>query len=130
MLIDLRDKLQPIGRLDVLDDVAEKAKAYLSKLPKDQVTAQRLREQSVMLDDLGDVLVAQGKLAGALDNYQSSLRIRKFLTDHNPSNLDWQRDLAVSDNKVGDTFASQGRLNEALEKYRVALDICRHLTQQ
>jgi eukaryotic-like serine/threonine-protein kinase len=29
MLYDLRDKLEPIGRLDVLDDVAKKAKGYL-----------------------------------------------------------------------------------------------------
>ena len=30
----LRDKLEPIGRLDVLDDVAKKAKESLDRLPK------------------------------------------------------------------------------------------------
>ena len=37
MLYDLRDKLEPIGRLDVLDDVAKKAKEYLDRLPKELV---------------------------------------------------------------------------------------------
>jgi hypothetical protein len=32
MLYDLRDKLVPIGRLDVLNDVARKAKEYLARL--------------------------------------------------------------------------------------------------
>ena len=49
MLYDLRDKLEPIGRLDVLDDVAKKAKEYFDRLPKELVTASRLEEQTGML---------------------------------------------------------------------------------
>jgi hypothetical protein len=41
MRYDLRAKLQPIGRLEVLDDVAKKAKEYLDRLPKELVTAPR-----------------------------------------------------------------------------------------
>jgi hypothetical protein len=53
MLFDLRDKLQPIGRLDVLDGVAEKAKRYLDSLPKELITAPRLRQQAVIRGNLG-----------------------------------------------------------------------------
>ena len=63
------DKLEPIGRLDVLDDVATKAKEYLGRLPKELVTALLLKQQTAMLGNLGDVLVAQGELQGALDAY-------------------------------------------------------------
>jgi hypothetical protein len=96
MLYDLRDKLEPIGRLDVLDDVAKKAKEYLDRLPKEPVTTSRLEEQAAMLDNIGNVLVAQGKLQDALDAYQQGLAIVKHLADQNKSNAVWQRDLSVN----------------------------------
>jgi hypothetical protein len=52
MLYDLHDKLQPIGRLDVLDDVAKKAKGYLDRLPKKLVTASRVEQQAALLGNL------------------------------------------------------------------------------
>jgi hypothetical protein len=67
MLHDLRDKLQPIGRLDALDDVAKNAKEYLDRLPKELMNPSRLSQQADLLNNLGDVLVAQGKLPEALD---------------------------------------------------------------
>jgi hypothetical protein len=76
MLHDLHDKLQPIGRLDVMDDVAKKAKEYLDNVPKELETASSLAQQAAMLDNLGDVRVAQGKLQEALDLYQQTLKIR------------------------------------------------------
>jgi eukaryotic-like serine/threonine-protein kinase len=130
MLIDLRNKLETIGRLDVLNDVAQKAKVYLDKLPKDRVTSLNLREQSIVQDNLGDVLVAQGNLAGALEKYRLSERIRKFLTDRDTSNLDWQRDLAVAYNKLGDTLLAQGDLAQALQNYKAALTITKHITEK
>jgi eukaryotic-like serine/threonine-protein kinase len=95
MLHNLRDKLRPIGRLDALDDVAKKAKEYLDNLPKDLITASRLKQKIAMLDNLGDVRVAQGKLQDALDGYQQSLTIAKRLAEQDKSNARWQRDLPV-----------------------------------
>jgi eukaryotic-like serine/threonine-protein kinase len=86
MLYDLRDKLAPIGRLGVLDDVAEKAKEYLDRLPKELVTAARLEQRVGILTNLGDVLEAQGKLQEALDAYQEGLTIAKRLADQDKSN--------------------------------------------
>ena len=107
MLYDLRDKLQPIGRLDVLGDVAKKAKEYLDRLPKELVTPSRLDQQAAMLGNLGEVLVAQGKLQEALDAYQQDLAIAKRLAEQDQSNEGWQRDLGVSYEKVGDVLEAQ-----------------------
>ncbi|MBV8378004.1 MAG: hypothetical protein JO279_13495, partial [Verrucomicrobia bacterium] len=93
MLFDLRDKLEPIGRLAILDDVVRKAKEYLDGLPKDLVTASRLRQQAVMLENLGNVLVAQGKLDQALEVYQQSRNILQKLSQQDPANSGWQREL-------------------------------------
>jgi tetratricopeptide (TPR) repeat protein len=50
----------------------------------------------VTLNNLGDVLRAQGKLQEALEVYEQGLALAKRLTDQDKSNLLWQRDFAVS----------------------------------
>ncbi|MEY2536312.1 MAG: hypothetical protein QOG67_52, partial [Verrucomicrobiota bacterium] len=104
MLYDLRDKLKPIGRLDVLDDVAKKAKEYLDSLPKELITPLRLEQQAAMSSNLGDVLVGQGKLQEALEAYQQALTIAKALAEQDKTNSGWQRDLSVSYDKVGNVL--------------------------
>jgi hypothetical protein len=118
MLFDLRDKLQPIGRLNVLDDVVKKAKEYFDTLPKELVTSPRLRHQEVILNNLGDVLEAQGKLPEALEAYQQTLTILKRLAEQDRSNVGWQRDLSVSYENVGGVLAAQGKITEALKSYQ------------
>jgi serine/threonine-protein kinase len=130
MLYDLRDKLEPIGRLDVLDDVAKKAKEYLDRLPKELVTASRLRQQATMLNNLGDVLVAQGKLPEALDAYQNGLAIAKRLAEQDKTNTGWQRSLSVSYERVGDVLVAQGKLQEALDAYQQSLKIRQTLAER
>jgi hypothetical protein len=114
MLYDLRDKLEPTGRLDVLDDVAKKAKEFLDAQPKEPVPASRLEQQAGMLNNLGDVLVAQGKLQEAFDAYQQSLNIRKRLVDADKLDPPRQRDLSVSYEKVGDVLLAGVSVIDAL----------------
>ena len=130
MLFDLRDKLQPIGRLNILDDVTKKAKEYLERLPKDLLSTQRLQEQNVMLRNLGDVLVLQGKLQEAMDVYRQGLATAKRLTEQDKSNASWQRELAASYERVGNALEAQGKLPEALDVYQQSLNIQRTLAEQ
>jgi hypothetical protein len=101
MLTNLRDKLKPIGRLDVLNDVVKRAKEYLDGLPKELLTTSRLLQESLILNNLGDVLSAQGKLQESLDDDQQFFAIAKRLTERDKSNSDWQRDLIVALVRVG-----------------------------
>jgi class 3 adenylate cyclase/tetratricopeptide (TPR) repeat protein len=130
MLHDLRDKLQSIGRLDVLDDVAQKAKEYLDRLPKELVTPSRLKQQAAMLGNLGDVRVAQGKLTEALEAYQEYLSIMKRLVEQDRSNSSWQQDLLASYDKAGGVLVDQGKLSEALEIYQQSLVTAKALAEQ
>jgi tetratricopeptide (TPR) repeat protein len=130
MLTDLSNKLRPIGRLDLLNDVAKSAKKYLDGLPKELVNAARQRQQSVTLNDLGDVLSAQGKLPEALEVYKQSLAIKKSLTEQDKSNQGRLRDFALSFEKVGDVLVAQGKLQEALETYEQQLTIAQQLSEQ
>jgi tetratricopeptide (TPR) repeat protein len=130
MLFDLRDKLQPIGRLNVLDDVVKKAKEYLDSLSKELLTPSRLRQRAVMLQSLGDVLVAQGKLPEAMGFYQQILPISKGLVDQDKSNLDRLWDVSVGYKKVGDVLVAQGKLSEAFDVYQQSLAIAERLADQ
>jgi hypothetical protein len=48
----------------------------------------------VSLNKIGDVLSAQGDLAGALNSHRESLEIRERLAKQGPGNALWQGDLA------------------------------------
>jgi len=54
------------------------------------------RDLSVSHDRVGDVLVAQGNLPGALEAFRRSLALRERLAAADPGNAGWQRDLWVS----------------------------------
>ena len=53
------------------------------------------RDLSVTYNRIGDVLMAQGKLAEALKSYRDSLAIAERLAKADPGNAGWQRDLSV-----------------------------------
>jgi hypothetical protein len=66
------------------------------------------RDLSFSYDNVGDVLVKQGKLGEALDAYQQSLAIRQILAEQDKSNPDSQRALILSLYQVGATAATIG----------------------
>lgn len=85
------------------------------------------RELAVSHNNVGGVLLKQGKGDGALHEYRSSLYIRKRLLAAEPSNTGWQRDLSMSHNNVGDVLLAQGKGAEALDAYRASLKIAEDL---
>jgi tetratricopeptide (TPR) repeat protein len=81
----------------------------------------------VSYDRVGDVQVKQGDLAGAEKSYRDSLAIREPLAQSDPSNAEWQRDLAVSYDYIGGVQMAQGNLAGTQKSYRVGLAIRRAL---
>jgi len=77
--------------------------------------------------NVGNVLVAQGKLEEALKAYRDGLAIFERLAAADRSNTLWQRDLSVPANRVGDVLVAQGKLEEALKAYRDSLAIAERL---
>ena len=72
---------------------------------------------------VGDVQVAQGDLAAALQSYGDTLAIAERLAQSDPGNAGWQRDLSVSYDSIGDVQDAQGNLAAALKSYRDGLAI-------
>ena len=72
------------------------------------------RDLSVSQEKIGDVLLAQGDLAGALRAFRESLAVRERLAAADPSNAGWQRDLSVSLTQMAQLHERQGDRAEAL----------------
>jgi len=127
----LDDRLAIEGRLQPRRDLLEAAREGIARLlSEDPENAGWQRDLSVSHNKVGDVLVAQGALGGALEAYRASLGIAEQLVGQDPGNAGWQRDLAVSHNKVGDVLVAQGALGGALEAYRASLGIRERLAAQ
>src|SRR5205823_4512079 len=65
MVGDLRTRLTPIGRLDVLDEVGRKALGYFAAVPESELSSEELFRRAQALHQLGEVRMDQGNLAGA-----------------------------------------------------------------
>ena len=125
MLGDLRDKLQPLGKLDLLDLVATKATAYYDR--RTPITARDRHERSVALVHVGDVRLAQGQSATALARYCEGLALAEVLAALEPNNIPLQRDLEVKHDRVGEALGIRGDSVGALAEYRADMAIAERL---
>jgi tetratricopeptide (TPR) repeat protein len=118
MMGDLHRKLDPIGRLDVLDAAAGRAMAYMSTLRPEMMTAGELAQNATALDHLGEVRMAQGKLPEALQAFEQSLLIAHTASQKEPNNLEVRFTLGQSQFWVGEAHRRMGNSTGALAKMR------------
>ena len=98
---------RPCGGAEVLPATASRSQTgWRSPIPATPAGSAISRCRT---NKVGDVLVAQGDLAGALKAYRDSLAIADRLAKSDPGNAGWQRDLSVSYDKVGDVQVGAGR---------------------
>jgi serine/threonine-protein kinase len=76
-VVDLYEKLESLGRLDVLDAVGDAATKYFAAVPPDELSEAELLRRSQMLHQIGDVRIKQGNLAGAAAPMEQSLARRR-----------------------------------------------------
>jgi tetratricopeptide (TPR) repeat protein/tRNA A-37 threonylcarbamoyl transferase component Bud32 len=126
MLGDLHDKLQPLGKTELLDAVATKAIAYYHRRTDLESTEER-HQLGVALTNLGDVLVDEGHSAEALAQYRSSLALGEMLLVLEPGDRRWLKAVATRHERIGDVLVSQGDNATALGEYRNQLAIATQL---
>ena len=73
MVGDLRDKLEPIGKLDVLDGVGSRVLAYYSKQDTSQLSDDALVQRSQALNLMAEVAFNRGNLAEAEGLYRQAM---------------------------------------------------------
>jgi tetratricopeptide (TPR) repeat protein len=69
MLVDLRKRLDPVGKLDLLDSLGEKALAYYNRQNAERLDAQSLARRSRAMHLVGEIREQRGQLDDALAAY-------------------------------------------------------------
>jgi eukaryotic-like serine/threonine-protein kinase len=123
LTIDLRDKLKPIGRLDLLADVNQRVEGYYNAFPNTDDRPEAQQQRAVALTNDGDVFLDEGKMSQALKSYQQALLIHQRLVRLLPNNAEVESDLAQIDQKLGMIAEGQANLAEADRNYQEALAI-------
>ncbi len=107
MLGDLKDKLEPIGRLDALDGVGARVLAYYSKQDASQLTDAALSQRSKALSLMAQVADARGDSQTALKLYNQATAGTAEAMRRDPTNAQAIFDHAQNVFYVGQ-FAQRG----------------------
>ncbi|MBL8344610.1 MAG: protein kinase [Rubrivivax sp.] len=121
MLGDLRKKLQPVGRLDVLDAVGERALAYYAAQEASSLDADALARRARALHLIGEIAELRGQAAEARQRFAEAARSTAELLARAPNDPQRVYEHAQSEFWVAEAARRNGRPDEAqagLERYR------------
>lgn len=127
MVGDLREKLAPVGRLDILDSIGAKAMDYFAAVPEEELSDQELLSRSKVLSQIGSIRIDQGKLTEALPPLQESLALARVLAQRAPADPQRQFELGQSLFWVGYAEWLQGDLAGALGNFQRYLAVSQEL---
>lgn len=130
MVGDLRSKLEPLGKLDILDAAGEKALRYYSSLNLDQLTSAELVQNAKVLDQIGEVRIAQGKLPVAVKAFEQSILLSERASRRQPGNDELKLAVGTSHFWIGDAFRMLGDPARALAHFQQYLDISEALSKR
>jgi tetratricopeptide (TPR) repeat protein len=129
MLGDLRKKLDPVGRLDVLDSVGEKALAYYARQETDRLDANALGRRSRALQLIGEIRESRGQLDQAQLAFQQAADTTARLLALAPNDAPRIFDHAQSVYWVGHMAWQRARRPEAERSFRRYLELANRLVQ-
>jgi tetratricopeptide (TPR) repeat protein len=118
MLGDLKDKLEPIGRLDALDAVGGRALAYFEKQDKSELSDEALAQRARALTLIGEIANTRGDLDGALRRYREAFASTAEAVRRHPDDPQRLFDHAQNVFYVGQISYQRGALKDAEAAWR------------
>lgn len=123
MLGDLRERLEEVGRLDLLDSVTHSARAYFDHLPQTEWNASSTRNHAWTLKYYADVARKLGRTEDADTAYFSHADMLRRLHFDSPQQAALTREYAQALGEVGKVWETRGDLIKAESIYRSQLDL-------
>lgn len=117
MLGDFADKLRPIGRLDLLDSVSDKALGYLTASAGDDMSATALTQRAKALQVLAEVRVARGSPQEALEALNGARTILLRQQKATPNQWEVVKNLGANAFWRGQIHLNQSRWDEAHQSF-------------
>ncbi len=130
MLGDLRERLEPIGKLDVLDAVGDKALDYFSQLEGVDITPEVTLKHALAIRQIGEVQMARGNHEAALEAFQRSVSTLKAIRRDHPAVPRVSFEVAQSEFWIGNVHYEQSELVLAREGFQRYLDEARGLLRE
>jgi serine/threonine-protein kinase len=127
MLVDLREKLEPLGKLGILDAAAQRSLGYFASLDPERLTVTDLVRNAKALHQLGDVRIVQGELDEAMKAFQQSLKLTEAAVRREPGNAQAQLAYGTSHFWMGNAHRLRNDLPPALVHWRKYLEIAEKL---
>ncbi len=130
MLGDLRSRLEPIGRLDVLDAVGDQAMDYFGSLEKDELTPEAQLGSARALRQIGEVRLSQGDLDRAFDAFSLSKAQARRLLDSDADAEPVEIELGQSHFWVGYVHLERGEVEMARSHFQQQLALSESLLRR
>lgn len=118
MLGDLRDELEPIGKLSALDAVGSRALEYFEKQDKKELSDAALAQRSQALNLLAQIADRRGNQNGALASFREAMRSSAELVERAPDDPQRLFDHAQNVFYLGDFSRRRGQVGQAEAAYR------------
>ncbi len=120
MLGDLNVKLHQVERLDIMEDVDDKAMSYFASLPTKDVTDLALAQRAKALEKIGQLREERGHLTEAIASYQAASTLAGDLATRAPHDTARQLQYARILSFIGQAQWSQGKMDAAQESFDTA----------
>jgi tetratricopeptide (TPR) repeat protein len=117
MLGDLKDKLEPIGKLDALDGVGGRVLAYYRNVPIADLSDAALSQRSQALSLMADVATQRGNTDNALSLYREAMAGTAEAISRNPNDPERLYEHAQNVFYVGQIALGRGQLGEAAARF-------------
>lgn len=128
MLGDLKDKLEPIGRLDALDGVGTKVLDYYRKQDASDLPDQALLQRSRALSLTAQVAYLRGNFDSALNLYREAMAGTAEAIRREPSDPDRLFEHAQNVFYYAEIAGNRGHLDEAERMFREYQAIARKMS--
>ncbi len=101
MLGDLRTNLAPLGRLDILDEIGDKAESYFASVTEAELSDDELLSHAKALTQIGEVRLSQNRYDEALASFEEAYRRSAALVVRKPEDGDVLFDRGQAEYWVG-----------------------------
>ena len=118
MLGDLRDKLEPVGRLDALDGVGSRVLTYYQKQDTSELSDPALSQRSRALNLMAEVANLRGDLDGSMRLYTEAAAGTAEAVRRNPDDPQRLFEHAQNVYFTGDIAMQRGQLQSAEAAFR------------
>ncbi len=125
LLDDFYNELEPVGRLDVVGELARRAVEYYRALPVMLRTPTTVRNQALALTRYGSVLSVQGKLDDGGPLIEEAIRLFRRLQDNGDKSQELLIGLSVAYRNQSRLLYGQVRRDASLASAQLGVDVLR-----